>query len=661
MMRFLRYSFLWFCVATPSLCCAQQKEDWQPITQEDLRIKEVPGDPGAAAIQLYYANYIDDSTQTEFEYRRIKILTEKGKKWADVEIPVRTGLSIKDLKARTIKPDGSIVDFSGKPFEKTILKGHGIKLLVKAFALPDVGVGSIVECKYKQVYESDFTSDNWVIQHNLFTVKEEFTFKPYDGGLRGRYFYEQGARLAWVGRSITKEQQPRMEKNNNAQLELHNVPGFEPEEHMPPEKNYQAAVHFFYINPEIKTTDGYWEFVGKRWYELFERFIGDHKETKQAAMEAIGNESDPEKKLRKLYVRAQQIRNLSYERERSEEERQKEKLKANEGVAEIIKRGYGDKWDVVLAFVGMARAAGFDASVLVVSNREEEFFSKEVLSTRQLDSLIADVKVNGKDVYLDPGTKFCPFWLVRWMSTSTQALKPDKKTPTFISIPAGMVDKAITRRSVNATVDAEGSLKADLVIKFEGTEALERRLAAAQTDEAGRKKEMEDEVKSWLSDTAVVKMLDAQGWEETNEPLSLHFSIEVAGYASSAGKRLVVPSYLFRVKQKDAFAHADRKYPVYFPYAFSEIDSINIAFPADRTMESAPQNQDAGLPFASYRNVTTVQGNHLVTQRVLELNGIYFPVTKYSDVKAFFNKVQAGDEQQAVLHVEGTSSAQKGN
>src|SRR5215831_7009009 len=117
-MRMFRCCILFFCVMSAPLSFAQ-KEDWQPITPQDLQVKEVPGEPGAAAIQLYYANFIDDVTGTEFIYHRIKIFTEKGKKWADVEIQAGTGLSIKDLKARTIKPDGSIVDFTGKPFEKT--------------------------------------------------------------------------------------------------------------------------------------------------------------------------------------------------------------------------------------------------------------------------------------------------------------------------------------------------------------------------------------------------------------------------------------------------------------------------------------------------------------------------------------------------------------
>jgi hypothetical protein len=63
-----------------------QKEDWQPITQHDLEMKQVPGNPGADAVQLYYADFINDQEQTEFFYHRIKVLNEKGKSHADVEL-----------------------------------------------------------------------------------------------------------------------------------------------------------------------------------------------------------------------------------------------------------------------------------------------------------------------------------------------------------------------------------------------------------------------------------------------------------------------------------------------------------------------------------------------------------------------------------------------
>ena len=49
------------------------------------------------------------------------------------------------------------------------------------------------------------------------------------------------------------------------------------------------------------------------------------KSRRRARRSTIGTETDPEKKLRKLYARAQEIRNLTYERD----ERRKSKRKKN--------------------------------------------------------------------------------------------------------------------------------------------------------------------------------------------------------------------------------------------------------------------------------------------------------------------------------------------
>jgi hypothetical protein len=126
-----------------------RSEDWQPITRADLEMKEVPGEPGAPAVLLFYAAYEDDNTYSKFFYHRIKILSEKGLKWADVDIPYwrNEGGALSDLKARTIRPDGSIVEFQGKVFDKVLEKRKGTKILAKTFSFPDVTVGSIVEYK----------------------------------------------------------------------------------------------------------------------------------------------------------------------------------------------------------------------------------------------------------------------------------------------------------------------------------------------------------------------------------------------------------------------------------------------------------------------------------------------------------------------------------
>jgi hypothetical protein len=194
-------------------------------------------------------------------------------------------------------------------------------------------------------------------------------------------------------------------------------------------------------------------------------------------------------------------------------------------------------------------------------------------------------------------------------------------------------------------------LTGTITVKFEGGDALEHRLDELDTDEAGKKKDLEDELQGWLPTGAIIKMIKAEGWETSDGPLTATFSVDMPGYASAAGKRFLLPAYLFQARQMDAFKHVDRKYPVYFPYAFAEVDRVNIKLPDGYTLENTPPAQTAGLGYASYQNVAQFDGKQLSTQRILQVNGIFFRVEQYPEIKTFFGKVQAGDEQQAVLTV----------
>jgi len=67
-------------------------DEWKPITPEELKMTAVPEAPGAPAVILYQeVNRDDGRTAHENTYVRIKILTEEGRKYANVEIPFCKG------------------------------------------------------------------------------------------------------------------------------------------------------------------------------------------------------------------------------------------------------------------------------------------------------------------------------------------------------------------------------------------------------------------------------------------------------------------------------------------------------------------------------------------------------------------------------------------
>ena len=67
-------ALLSFALAMPA-----RAEDWQPVSPEELQMKDEPKAPKAAAIFLYRQVDRDDANSTEAIYSRIKILTDEGR------------------------------------------------------------------------------------------------------------------------------------------------------------------------------------------------------------------------------------------------------------------------------------------------------------------------------------------------------------------------------------------------------------------------------------------------------------------------------------------------------------------------------------------------------------------------------------------------------
>ena len=625
---------------------------WLPVTQQDFSVNEVPNDPGADAIQLYMSYYKDDDAKFISVYKRIRILRESGLKRADVEVPIEPGQSLKELAGRTIHPDQKIADFTGKPFERVIIKGRGIKFVAQVFTLPDVTVGSIIEYRYTIALPPHVVSpiSAWPMQGDLFTLKEDLRFRAFQGLVTVPSEWGNIMPRSRVSYSYLNQADPNVlqrKEGNLMELELQNVPKFDAEEYMPPQDDFRPVVLFYYGGREMSSPDTFWDEWRQLITEYVDKFTGNSREIHDAAVQAIGDETDPEKKLRKLYARAQQIRNLSFERERTERENKEEHLKRNSNAQEVLQRGYGTSWDVNAMFTALARAAGFEATLLGVSDRKERSFNKIVLWLGQLDSSAVMVSFAGKDLVLDPGTRFCPFGVLPWRNSGVSALKFSRTNGGFITTPEPQT--SLVHRVTHVSLSQDGSSIGDVTVEFQGEDALEHRLDALNQDDAGRRQGLEAEVKGWLPQGGVVKLQEAKGWESIDAPLVARFKIEIPGFASAAGKRMLLPGYFFSTLQKNMFTSQFRRYPISFPYPFAEDDELTVDLPEGYEVEEPPYRRKAGLSYAGYEISFALEGHQLTAGRKLHLNGTQFPPEKYDELKNFFSIVQKGDEGHAVL------------
>jgi len=625
-----------------------QREDWLPVTALDWQTKDVPGDAGAPAIQLYYADFRDDSRQHQFIYSRVKVLTEQGRRFADMEIPVPPHAYLTELKARTLHADGSIVEFRGRPFERIVRQTLDSKTVVESFTFPAVTAGSILEYKYSYSWDKYLADKIWEIQHELYTVKESFSIRPFTGPLNGTKHFEDEVQLSYVYSNLPEGVKPK-DTGALVELEVERIPAFKPEESMPPPDNYRALVRFFYGGREISSPDAFWQDHARDWFSETERFVGSHPEIRKTATEAVESETDPEKKLRKLYARAQEVRNLSFERPRTRSEGRAEDLHPNRNAADVAIHGYGSANDIARFFVALARSSGFETDILRASSRKDFVFDANFLSAGQLETELAVVKVDGKDIFLDPGTRFCPFGLVHWTHTSVPALKLNRTGGMFVVVPTPAADKSIRRRSVTATLKNDGTLAGEITLDLKGGSALQSRLEALETDEAGKLTILEDALGDWQTGPVKLNLRDTDGWDLSETSLLAHFTFEIPEYAKPSGKRLLMPAALFHTKPDTAFAHAERKYPVYFPYTFEEIDKVDIQLPDGFYPDTLPASRDEKLESARFITQRTEQNGHVVLSRALVVNSIYFPPENYRQLKGFFDRLRLADEEQSIL------------
>ena len=141
---------------------AASLEEWRPVEPAELALKTPMVDPDADAEAIFWDIRVDDGGESDLvlsHYIRIKIFTERGRdKQSKIDIPYFSGTKIKDIAARTIKPDGSIAELTKEDIiERTVVKLGGIKLKARSFAFPSIEPGAIVEYKWKEVISNSST------------------------------------------------------------------------------------------------------------------------------------------------------------------------------------------------------------------------------------------------------------------------------------------------------------------------------------------------------------------------------------------------------------------------------------------------------------------------------------------------------------------------
>jgi hypothetical protein len=647
--------------------------DFPPVSPEDLKMTSISEQPGAPAVILNREEINDDMNNVHSVYDRIKILTDKGREYANVEIPYsRRGFTIAGISGQTIHSDGSVVPFDGKPFDKTVIKGAGIRVNVKSFTLPDVQVGSIIDYRYSLRYEDKMLlPPDWEVQNELYQRNAYFKFIPFQnhGNVYIQLAHGQIANgVAWApflgnGPQPQAHQLPTSSFSTIhdvdfwVDLTLHNIPALIEEPFMPPVNILRMRVYFYY-QQNLKSDD-YWKSEGKFWNKDVEEFVGRNKGIDEALTRIIAPSDAPAEKVKKIYTFVASLENTDYIPERSQEENKVLEIKRINGADDVLANKGGTHDQLNRLFVSMVRAAGIPASMIWVPDRERDIFLKQYLSTAQMDAEIAIVQLDGKDVFLDPGTKFCPYGILDWRYTSVQGLRQSPKGADISETPPPNYAQAITTRLARLSLDEHGVASGTVTLMFKGSMAMSRRQSGGKTDAEGRKKLLEDQLREILPGNSDITLTNSPDWDNPEAPLIAQFHVSCP-LAVAAGKRLMLAQQFFQVNEKPRFPSAERKTPVYFHIPWQEADEVHITIPPGMAVESLAPDDTIKLDYALYRVQHKQEAaNQIFARRDFIMGAGLFTPNEYKNLKAFFDKVKADDDQPALVRISTNVAAEK--
>jgi hypothetical protein len=644
---FMRSTLLLLALASPAMLFAQ----FQQPTSDELKMTADPKAPGAAAVYLYREETTDDALHYQTFYERIKVLTEKGKEQATIHIPyVRSNFKISDIKGRTIHADGTVIPLTTKPSDLTDFKTKNLQFNQIVFTLPSAEVGSILEYRLQIHYDDDMVfSPQWEVQQPLFVHKAHYFWIPLMSG--SRYVTDSHDRvldrLMWatIGfpqTSVVQDAQKRFS------LDLTDIPAIPNDDWMPPLNTIKWKANFYYTYAH--SGQEFWDSEAKLWAKNAEHFTNPSGQLKQAVSQIVAPADSDEVKARKIYAAVMKLDNTRFSRTKSEAERKAEKLKPIKSAEDVWKQQSGTDDDMARLFVALGRAAGLKVWPMEVVDRSKAFFDVRYLSAGQLDDYIAILDLGGKEIFLDPGQKMCPFGLISWKHEIASGFRLSDKGATVATTPQTPYKNDVLQRSADLTIATDGGVSGTIRFVMAGADAIRWRQLALQNDADEVKKQFNESIRGEMPDGVDVDFDHFLALDDSE--VNLMAIVKVSGNIGTATpKHVFLPGLFFESHARHPFVAQDKRdVPIDVHYAGMEQDEVVYHLPTGFSVESAPQPTTLSWPDHAMLKIGSSTKNSAVTVvRNFARNYALLDPNEYTDLHDYYQKIATADQQQLVL------------
>lgn len=634
-----------------SLVSAPARAGWDPVPAADLAQTAPQVEPGAAAEILLWRVTINDVYDGDFSahqemFVRLKLFDDRAvQKYATVPFSYAQGTEIDEIQARTVRPDGTILEVPHKAFfDRAIYRRGRRRVRERSFAAPGLVPGAIVEYRV-----------------HLHTVDRFSHYLPIplqrEEPVRRLELYLHPLSLPDLAMNFQSFNSPFVGFSNEGggtyRAILTNLRSFQREPLMPSDDQVMSWLLLFYRYGPSQSVEEYWRQYARELHDDFMQATKPDGTIRDAASRATAGATGDEERVRRLFDWSRShVRNTSVDTAITEAQRHR--LKANRSPGDILESGIGTWWEIDRVFAALARASRLDVRHAAINTRSDVPVDLKAKLTYFMRSRDVAVHIGDGWEFFDPGDPWIGFGMLPWDEEGATAIIAGPEGGLVATTPL-TGESLSTRTSIaRLTLDDEGTLEGTVRVILTG------HVAADQ-----REKEQDDtpseRVGAWTADLrtglGAVDVLEPriEARPASDAPYEFSCRIRAPGYAQRTERRIVLQPAVFRRQSPAMFPQTQRRYPVALSYPWTERDTVEIRLPDAYVPEALSDArpiviQDVGRWELGVK--LQPDGRTLVATRDFhfgEGGRLHVPGSAYPRLKSIFDSIRERDAQTLVL------------
>ena len=314
--------------------------------------------------------------------------------------------------------------------------------------------------------------------------------------------------------------------------------------------------------------------------------------------------------------------------------------------AYVATKKYGDCKALSNYMVALLKEAGITGKYVEIRSGENALPMIEDFPFSQADHVIACVPMAKDTIWLECTSQTVSPGFMGSFTGDRKAILIDEDGAHIVNTPRYTAGDNLQQRIVNATINNEGNLDAQVNTRFTGVEQEE-----AHRLMYGASKEQRDK---YLNESLNLPtyQVDKSSYEEEKGRIPVvkeYLHVTSNSYASVTGKRLFISPNLFNKTGLKYSPDSVRKYDIVYNQAFRNVDSIAIQIPAGYMPEAMPQPVKIDSRFGKYSFSIKIEGDKIYYSRLYEKNKSRFPASDYAELVKFQDQIYKADRTKIVL------------